>query len=65
MDIYEKAGDFIIDLAKLVFGGVILGAIMMETTNTVALYIVGAALSAIFISSGFFLYWIQKRKNKK
>jgi low temperature requirement protein LtrA len=61
MDIYEKAGDLVIDLAKLIFGGVILASIISENVNTTVLYIVGAIVTVAFIISGFLLY-TQKRK---
>ena len=41
MDIREKAGDFLLDLAKLVFGGVILAGIVAEDINRFWLYTVG------------------------
>jgi hypothetical protein len=61
MDIYEKAGDLVIDLAKLIFGGVILASIISENVNTTVLYIVGSIAIVAFIVSGFLLY-TQKRK---
>jgi hypothetical protein len=64
MDIYEKAGNLLIDIAKIVIGGVIVGAIMVENANTIALYIGGASVSLALIGWGFFLYWTQKRKQK-
>jgi aldehyde:ferredoxin oxidoreductase len=65
MDIYEKAGNLLIDIAKIVIGGMIIGAIMMENTNTMALYVAGTSISVLFIGWGFFLYWTQKRKQKE
>jgi uncharacterized membrane protein HdeD (DUF308 family) len=65
MNLYEKAGDLAIDIAKIVIGGVIIGAIMMDNTNTMTLYIIGAIAAILFISWGFLLYWSQKRKQYK
>jgi hypothetical protein len=64
MNIYEKAGDLIIDVAKLIIGGVILGAIMLDkgNANVTELYIIGGIVSIIFIAAGFLLYRIHKRK---
>jgi hypothetical protein len=64
MNIYEKAGDLIIDVAKLIIGGVILGAIMLDrdSMNTTKLYIIGSIVSIIFIVAGFLLYRINKHK---
>jgi hypothetical protein len=66
MNIYEKAGDLIIDVAKLILiiGGVILGAIMLDrdAMNTTKWYIIGSIVSIIFIVAGFLLYRINKHK---
>jgi hypothetical protein len=66
MNIYEKAGDLVIDIAKLIIGGVILGAIMLDrdSSNVTNLYILGVIVSVIFIAGGFLLYSIQKHKKK-
>ncbi|MDR0618294.1 MAG: ABC transporter permease [Bacteroidales bacterium] len=62
MDIYEKAGDLVIDLAKLVFGGVILSSIISDNVDAVILYIIGSIITVGFISAGFLFYKLQKRK---
>ena len=49
--LYLKGADFLLDIAKLVFGGVI----DLEL-NKVALFSVGAVVVAMFTSWGFFLY---------
>jgi hypothetical protein len=64
MNIYEKAGDLLIDLAKLIFGGVILASIISESINTLALYIIGSIIIIAFICVGFLLYKL-KVKNKQ
>jgi len=61
MDIYEKAGDLVINLAKFVFGGVILASIISANVNTSRLY-TGAAVTIVFIIGGFLLYRLQKKK---
>jgi hypothetical protein len=65
MNIYEKAGDLVIDVAKLVIGGVILGAIMInkDASHTTMLYIAGGIISFVFIAAGFLLYRVQKKQN--
>jgi hypothetical protein len=64
MNIYEKAGDLIIDVAKMIIGGVILGAVMMgkDDTDATILYIAGATVSLGCILIGFGLYSLQKLK---
>jgi len=61
MDIKEKAGDLLIDVAKLIIGGVILASIISENINSTILYLLGTSISLLFIFVGFFIY---KRKSK-
>jgi hypothetical protein len=65
MNIYEKAGNLIIDVAKMIIGGVILGAIMIgkDSADVTILYIVGATVSLGCILVGFGLYSLHKLKN--
>lgn len=42
----EKFGDYCLDLSKLIFGGVILAAIMQLDINTVWLFVVGTVIVA-------------------
>ena len=41
MNLKEKAGDFMLDLAKLVFGGVLLAGIVAEDIDRFWLYTMG------------------------
>ena len=43
----EKFGDYCLDLSKLIFGGVILAAIMQLDINTVWLFVVGTVIVAL------------------
>ena len=56
MNIREKAGDLLIDIAKLIIGGVILASIISENINTLVLYISGSVCSVVLIILGFYLY---------
>ena len=56
MNIKEKAGDLLIDIAKLIIGGVILASIISENINTLMLYISGSIISLALIFFGFYLY---------
>lgn len=60
MNIKEKAGDFLLDIAKLVFGGVILAGIMAESLNKVWLYSVGVVIFIVCLVFAFMLYKIAK-----
>ncbi len=63
MDVKEKAGDFLLDIAKLVFGGVILAGIIAEDINRMLLYSMGAIAVASCIVTAFIIYKnISKRK---
>lgn len=62
MNVKEKAGDFILDLAKLVFGGVILGSIMGENLNPVILYGLGLFFLVFAITMGFALISNSERR---
>ena len=45
----EKFGDYCLDLSKLIFGGVILAAIMQFDINTVWLFVVGTVIVALVV----------------
>jgi prolipoprotein diacylglyceryltransferase len=67
MDIYEKAGDLVIDIAKLVIGGILLAAIMLDynSNSSTRLLAMGSIISVTLIIIGFVLYKFQARKTKK
>lgn len=54
--LYLKISDFLLDLAKLVFGGIILTGIIDLNLNRVWLFSVGAVVASIFALWGFNLY---------
>ena len=45
----ETFGDYGLDLSKLIFGGVILAAIMQLDINTVWLFVVGTVIVALVV----------------
>lgn len=49
----EKLGDFLLDMAKLVFGGVILAGIMESDVNLYWLFGIGGFATIWLISTGF------------
>lgn len=55
-----EGGKFCLDVAKLVFAGVILAGIMKEDSNTILLYTIGVIVVLFFIAFGFYL--IKKSK---
>ena len=60
----EKAGDFILDIAKLVFAGVILASVVSEDINRVWLYVIGSLVFATCCAVAFLLYKILNRKEQ-
>jgi hypothetical protein len=63
MNIYEKAGDFLVNTAQLIIGGVILANIMAQNINALTIYIAGVCVVAVFLISAYWLYRLGK-KNK-
>ena len=58
-----EAGKFCLDIAKLVFGGVILAGIMQQGIEFNSLFITGLAVVLLFVVFGFYL--IKKSKLNK
>lgn len=59
----SESGKFLIDIAKLVFGGVILSGIMKyEIINSWILYVIGGIVVFICFLSGITLTTLSKRK---
>jgi len=56
MDIREKLGDLLIDIAKLVIGGVVLASIISENINTMLLYVSGTVFALLLVVLGFYVY---------
>lgn len=63
MNIKEKAGDFILDIAKLIFGGVILASIVSEDIDKTWLYTSGAVVFTLCFCVSFMLYKISKKED--
>ena len=56
-----EAGKFCLDIAKLVFGGVILAGIMQQGIEFNSLFITGLSVVLLFVVFGFYL--IKKSKH--
>ena len=54
--LYLKVSDFLLDLAKLVFGGIILTGIIDLDLDKVWLFFLGGSVATIFIWWGFTIY---------
>ena len=55
--------NFCLDIAKLVFGGVLLASIMQQNINFDSLFLTGLAVVLIFVVFGFYL--IKKSKKEE
>ena len=61
-DFYKEASKFVLDIAKLVFAGVILGSIMDLEFDRTTLILIGGFVLLILISSGIYLYYLAIKK---
>lgn len=59
---YKEVSKFVLDIAKLVFAGVILGSIMDMDIDKVFVFGVGIAIVIGLISLGGFFYYIAIKK---
>ena len=62
MNVKEKAGEFLLDMAKLIFGGLILSSILSEPINRWVIYSLGVFFSSLLMMVGFILIYNSKRK---
>lgn len=63
-NILSESGKFLIDISKLVFGGIILAGIMkFETINTTLLYSMGGASVLVCFVAGLILTTLAKKGN--
>lgn len=60
--VLAEAGKFCLDIAKLVFGGVILAGLMKQDVDYVALLVVGLGVVILFTIFGF--RFIRQSKQK-
>ena len=61
----KELGKVLIDIAKLVVGGVILAGLMRQDIPPVFLFIVGTVVSLIMITAGLVLISLEEKKDKK
>lgn len=61
-NILSESGKFLIDIAKLVFGGIVLAGIMkFESINTTLLYTIGSIAVVICFIAGLVLTTLSKK----
>lgn len=59
--LFEKFGDYCLDISKLVFGGVILAAVMQLDINTTWWFVIGGIIVCIMAFAGYVLFRIIKK----
>lgn len=63
--LWSEGGKFCLDLAKLIFGGIILASIMKKDIDTGKLLVCGALITMFLAVCGFFLILMSKDKKKE
>ena len=58
---YEKLGDFFVDIAKLVFAGVVLSTLLDLTEDKIVVLILGIISTIGLLILGFTFYETQRR----
>ncbi|MDR3180412.1 MAG: hypothetical protein LBT61_00590 [Prevotellaceae bacterium] len=61
----KEVGKFLLDVAKLLIGGVLLTGIMRHDIPLVVLFSVGGVVTATVIIIAFALIWNSNKQNKK
>lgn len=61
MVIYEKLGDFFIDIAKLVFAGVVLSTLLDMEVDKQSVLLLGIFTTIVLVRLGFIFY--TKKRN--
>ncbi|RHO73633.1 hypothetical protein DW083_05610 [Parabacteroides sp. AF48-14] len=62
MEIKERVGVFVLDISKLIFGGVILSSIVSENINPAVVYGLGFFFFIFTIALGFVLILNEEKK---
>lgn len=63
--LWAEAGKFCLDIAKLIFGGIILASIMKKDIDIAIMLCFGALVTLLFAGSGFILILASKDKKRK
>ena len=65
MNVKEKAGEFLLDMAKVIYVGIILSGIVNEPINRWVIYSLGVFFSFFLIMMGFVLIDNSNKKEVK
>jgi uncharacterized protein (DUF697 family) len=61
----KEVGKFLLDVAKLLIGGVLLTGVMRHDIPLLVLFLVGGIVTAIVIIIAFTLIWNSNKQNKE
>jgi hypothetical protein len=61
----KEAGKFMLDVAKLLIGGVLLTSIMRQDISQKMLFLIGGIVTVIIITVAFSLIWYSEKQGKK
>ena len=60
----KDAANFLLDIAKLLIGGIFLTGIMRQDISQSLLFIIGGLVIAVFVATAFMLLWWDKKTKK-
>jgi hypothetical protein len=64
MNVYEKIGDFLLNMVQLVFGGIIFTLVMSDKAiSSLALYLLSACVIIAMFVSALILYRLSKKRS--
>jgi LPXTG-motif cell wall-anchored protein len=64
MNIYEKAGDFLVNTSQLIVGGVILTNVVQEDFDGTTVYLIAGVIVVVLLGGAFGVYFLSKKNNK-
>jgi len=60
----KEVAKFLLDIAKLLVGGILLTGIMRQDIPPTLLFLVGGSVTALFIAAAFVLFWLDSKLKK-
>ena len=53
----KEIAKFLLNIAKLLIGGILLTGIMRQDISSVLLFVIGGCVTALFVTAAFVLLW--------
>jgi len=60
----KEIGKFLLDIAKLLIGGILLTGIMRQDIPAGLLFSIGGFVTALFVTAAFVLIWLDNKLKK-